>query len=162
MIVFALVKAVFMSRLFGISDENLILIIMSWLDLRDYGLLDLALTNVVERKRWMICLSSAHLYSNLRKTRCTHSLLLWLIKRKMQPEIISCDGPCAVIDDHSFVGIKPDIISCDGPCAVVDDLSFVGINNQLLNTLDLSNSEVTDAGLLIIAKGCPQLKDITL
>ena len=129
-----------MSRLFGISDENLILIIMSWLDLRDYGLLDLALTNVVERKRWMICLSSAHLSSNLRATRCTHSLLRWLIKRKMQPEVISCD------DSY----------------AAVDDLSFVEIDNKLLHTVGLTNSKVTDAGLLMIARGCPQLKDITL
>jgi hypothetical protein len=129
-----------MSRLFGIFDENLILIIMSWLDLRDYGLLDLALTNVVDRMRWMICLSSANLKSNLRTIQCTHSLLRWLIKRKMQPEIISYEGPCAVLDD----------------------LSFVGIDNKLLHTLDLSNSEVTDAGILMIAQGCPLLKDIIL
>ena len=128
-----------MSKLFGIFDENLILTIMSWLDLRDYGLLDLALTNVVERKLWMIGLSSAHLYSNLRTTRCPHSLLLWLIKRKMQPEIIRCAGSC-----------------------VLDDLSFAGIDNKLLHTLAFSFSELTDAGLLMIAQGCPQLKDITL
>jgi F-box and leucine-rich repeat protein 2/20 len=134
------VKAFFMSRLFGIFDENLILIIMSWLDLRDYGLLDLALTNVVERKRWMICLSSAHLNLNLRTIQCTHFLLLWLIKRKMQPEVISYNDSCAVLDDRSFVGI----------------------NNKLLHTLDLSGSDITDAGLLMIAQGCPQLKDITL
>ena len=54
-----------MSRLFGISDENLILFMMIWLDLRDYGLLDLAVTNTVERKLWTICLSSAQLRSNL-------------------------------------------------------------------------------------------------
>jgi hypothetical protein len=139
-----------MSRLFGISDENPILIIMSWLDLRDHGLLYLAVTNVVERKRWMICLSSAHLNSNLRAIQCTsadlnynlrtvqcaHSLLRWLIKRKMQLEVISC--------------------------AVVDDLSFVGIDNKLLHTLGLFKSVITDAGLLMIAQECPQLKDITL
>ena len=129
-----------MSRLFGIIDENLILIIMSWLDLRDFRLLDLALTNIVERKLWMICLSSAHLYSNLRATRCTHSSLRWLIKRKMQPEVISCDDSYAVVDDRSFVGI----------------------DNKFLHTLGLTNSKVTDAGLLMIAQGCPQLKDITL
>ena len=128
-----------MSRLFGIFDENLILIIMSWLDLRDHGLLDLALTNVVERKRWMICLSSAHLNSNLRTIQCTHSLLRWLIKRKMQPEVISCNGSC-----------------------VEDDRAFVGIDNKSLHTLGLTNSRETDAGLLMIARGCPQLKDITL
>ena len=128
-----------MSRLFGIIDENLILIIMSWLDLRDYGLLDLALTNVVERKRWMICLSSAHLSSNVRTIQRTHSLLRWLIKRKMQLEVIS------------FVSHTTS-----------DDRSFVGIDNKLLHTLDLSGSDITDAGLLMIAKGCPQLKDITL
>ena len=129
-----------MSRLFGVSDENLILTIMSWLDLRDYGLLDLALTNVVERKRWMICLSSAHLSSNLRAIQCTHSLLRWMIKRKMQPEVIS------------FTGSSP----------VVDDRSFTGIDNKLLHTLDLTGSDITDTGLFMIARGCPQLKDITL
>jgi hypothetical protein len=129
-----------MSRLFGISDENLILTIMSWLDFRDYGLLDLALTNVVERKRWMICLSSAHVNSNLGTTQCTHSLLRWLIKRKMQPEVICCN------DSH----------------LLVDDLSFVGIDNKSLQTLGLFKSDITDAGLLMIAQGCPQLKDITL
>ena len=129
-----------MSRLFGISDENLILTIMSWLDLRDYGLLDLALTNVVERKRWMICLSSAHLNSKLRATQCTHSLHRWLIKRKMQPEVISCNGGYAARHDHSFVGI----------------------NNKLLHALGIFSSDITDDGLLMIAKGCPQLKDITL
>jgi F-box and leucine-rich repeat protein 2/20 len=128
-----------MSRLFGIFDENLILIIMSWLDLRDHGLFDLALTNVVERKRWMICLSSAHQNSNLRTVQCTHSLLRWLIKRKMQPEFIS----------FTFFSL-------------VDDLSFVGIDNKLLHKLDFSGSEITDIGLLMIAQGCPQLKDITL
>jgi hypothetical protein len=121
-----------MSRLFGISDENLILTIMSWLDLRDYGLLDLALTNVVERKRWMICLSSAHLNSNLSTTRCTHSLLRWLIKRKMQPEVISCND--------SYL--------------LVDDFSFVGIDNKSLHTLGLYGSDITDAGLLMVAQGC--------
>jgi EIN3-binding F-box protein len=129
-----------MSRLLGISDENLILIIMSWLDLREYGLLDLALTNVVIRKRWMICVSTAHLNSNLRATQCTHSLLRWLIKRKMQPEVISCKGSYAVVDDRSFVGI----------------------DNKLLHTLDLSGGNITDAGLLMIAQRCRQLKDITL
>ena len=48
-----------MSRLYGIFDENLILLVMSWLNLRDYGVLDMALTNVEERKRWMTSLSSA-------------------------------------------------------------------------------------------------------
>ena len=129
-----------MSRLFGISDENLILTIMSWLDLRDCGLLDLALTNVVDRMRWIMCLSSAHVNSNLRATQCTHSLLRWLIKRKMQPEVISCN------DCHRLV----------------DDLSFVGIDNKLLHTLGIFKSDITDAGLLMIAQGCPQLKDITL
>ena len=129
-----------MSRLFGISDENLILTIMSWLDLRDYGLLDLALTNVVERKRWMICLSSAHLNSNLRTTQCTHSLLRWLIKRKMQPEVITCNGS---------YGAR-------------DDLSFVGIDNKSLHTLGIFSIDIMDAELLMIAQGCPQLKDITL
>ena len=142
-----------MSRLFGISDENPILIIMSWLDLRDHGLLDLALTNAVERKRWMICLSSAHLNSNLRaiqytpanpkynlsKVRCAHSLLRWLITRKMQLEVIS----------YSLY-------------AVIDDRSFIGIDNKLLHTLGLYSSDITDDGLLMIALGCPQLKDITL
>jgi Leucine Rich repeat len=129
-----------MSRLFGISDENLILTIMSWLDLRDYGLLDLALTNTVERKRWMICLSSAHLNSNLWTTRCEHSLLRWLIKRKMQPEVITCNGS---------YGARV-------------DLSFVGIDNKLLRTLVLFTSDITDAELLMIAQGCPQLEDITV
>ena len=127
---------------------------MSWLDLRDHGLLDLALTNVVERKRWMICLSSAHLNSNLRAIQCTsadlnynlrtvqcaHSLLRWLIKRKMQLEVVSCNGSYGVVDDYSFVGI----------------------DNKLLHTLGLFRSVITDAGLLMIAQGCPQLKDITL
>jgi F-box and leucine-rich repeat protein 2/20 len=139
-IVFALVKAVFMSTLFGISDENLVLIIMSWVDLRDYGLLDLALTNVVDRKRWMICLSAARLNSNLGTIQCTHSLLRWLIKRKMQSKDISCNGSFAVIDDRSFVGI----------------------DNKFLQTLGLFRSDITDAGLLMIAQGCPQLKDIRL
>jgi hypothetical protein len=134
------VEALFMSRLFGISDENLILIILSWLDLREYGLLDLAITNVVERKRWMICLSSAQLKFNLETIYCTHSLLRWLIKRKMQPEVMSCNGSYGV----------------------VDDLSFVGIDSKLLHTLGLFDSGITDDGLLMIAQGCPQLKDITL
>jgi Leucine Rich repeat len=134
------VKAVFMSRLLGISGENLILIILSWLDIREYGLLDLALTNVVERKRWMICLSVAHLNSNLRTIQCTHVLIRWLIKRKMQPEVMICKGSYGV----------------------VDDLSFVGIDNKFLHTLGLFDSDITDDGLLMIAQGCPQLKDITL
>ena len=138
-----------MSRLLGISDENLILIIMSWLNLRDYGLLDLAITNVVERMRWMICLSSAQLNFNLETIYCTHSLLRWFIKRKMQPEVITRSGFCSIINDRSFIGI-------------IDDRSFIGIDNKLLHTLDLSDSKVTDAGLLMIAQGCPQLKDITL
>jgi hypothetical protein len=129
-----------MSRLFGISDENVILIIMSWLDLRDYGLIDLSLTNTVERKLWMICLSSAQLNSNLRTIQCTHSLLRWLIKRKMQPEVITCSGYFSAIDDRSFIGI----------------------DNKLLHTLDLSDGKVTDAGILMIAQGCPQLKDVRL
>ena len=129
-----------MSTLLGISDENVILIIMSWLDLRDYGLLDLSLTNTVERKLWMICLSSAQLKFTLRTIYCTHSLLRWLIKRKMQPEVITCCGYFSVIDDRSFVGI----------------------DNKLLHTIDLSGNKVTDAGILMIAQGCPQLTDISL
>ena len=128
-----------MSRLLSISDENLVPVILSWLDLRDYGLLDLALTNVVERKRWMICISLAQLKSNVGTIQCTHSLLRWLIKRKMQPEVIRCCYP-----------------------PVIDDRSFVGIDNNSLHTLHLSSSDITDAGLLMIAQGCPQLKDITL
>jgi F-box and leucine-rich repeat protein 2/20 len=128
-----------MSRLFGVSDESVVPIIMSWLDLRDYGLLDLALTNVVERKRWMICISLAQLKSNLGTIQCTHSLLRWLIKRKMQPEVIRCCYP-----------------------AVIDDRSFVGIDNNSLHTIHLSNNDITDTGLLMIAQGCSQLEDITL
>ena len=88
----------------------------------------------------MICLSSAHLNSNFRTIQCTHSLLRWLIKRKKQPEVLSHNGPCAVLDDRSFVGI----------------------DNKSLHTICFSGSDITDAGLLIIAQGCPQLKDITL
>ena len=129
-----------MTRLLGISNENLILIILSWLDLRDCGLLDLALTNVVERMHWFMYLSAAHLNSNLRTIQCTHFLLRWLIKRKMRYEVMTCNGSYGV----------------------VDDLSFVGIDNKLLHTLGLFDSDITDEGLLMIAQGCPQLKDITL
>ena len=86
----------------------------------------------------MICLSSAHLNSDMGTIRCTHSLLRWLINRKMQPKVISCNGSCAV----------------------VDDLSFVGIDNKLLHTLDLSSRLITNDGLRMIARGCSQLKDI--
>jgi F-box and leucine-rich repeat protein 2/20 len=76
----------------------------------------------------------------LTATRCTHTLLRWLIKRKMQPEVISCNGGYAARHDHSFVGI----------------------DNKSLHTLGLFKCDITDAGLLMIAQGCPQLKDITL
>jgi Leucine Rich repeat len=134
------VGAVFMSKLFGISDENLIMFIMSWLDLRDYGLLDSAITNVVTRMRWMICLSSAQPKLDSETLCLTHSLLRWFIKRRMQPEVITC---CVLFSE-------------------IDDRSLIGIDNKLLRTLVLVNSKVTDAGLLMIAQGCPQLKDITL
>ena len=126
-----------MSRLYGIFDENLILLVMSWLNLRDYGLLDLAMTNVEERKRWMTCLSSAGEIYCENPTLCTHSSLRWLIERKMHPKSISM------------------MICCKA-----DDRSFVGIDNKFLHKLDLSYCEVTDSGLLNIALGCPQLRPL--
>ena len=127
-----------MSRLFCISDDNVILVIMSWLDLRDHGLLDMALTNAVDRKRWMTCLLSAH-YSNTATSGHSHSLLRWLIQRKMCDKFIRCHEGAAV-----------------------NDRSFVGINNNVLHTLHLSRSRITDTGLLMIAQGCPQLKTVEL
>lgn len=126
-----------MSRLFGTSHDDVLLMIMSWLDLRDHGLLDLALTNVTERKRWMMCLLSADLdYKGM--DHYTHSSLRWLIQRKMRPESIDCS------------------------CSSVDDRLFVAIDNKLLHTLHLRNNIVTDTGLLMIAQGCPRLRNVGL
>ena len=131
-----------MSRLSGILDENLILLVMNWLNLRDYGLLDLALTNVEERKRWMTSLSSAGKIYRANPMRCSHFSIRWLIKRKMHPESIYVMN---YFDE-----------------AAIDDSSFVGIDNKFLLNLELSYCRVTDSGLLNIALGCPQLKAIYL
>ena len=128
-----------MSRLSGIFNENLILLVMDWLNLREYGLLDLALTNVEGRKRWMTSLSSAGEIYRAKPMFCTHSSLRWLIERKIHPKSI-------FVCDYS------------NKRTVVDDRSFVGIDNKLLLNLVLSWCGVTDSGLLNIALGCPQLK----
>jgi F-box and leucine-rich repeat protein 2/20 len=163
-----------MSRLFGISDDNLILIMMSWLDLRDYGLLDLALTNVVERKRWMICLSSANLNSNLRTIQCTHSLLRWLIKRKIR--LISMRGITAL--SHGCKELRTiDIDDCEW---ITDDCLFrIAEGCPELTSFTLSRSDfptssghidwtnarleaVTNAGISRIARGCKKLTSISI
>ena len=126
-----------MSRLLGYYDTDTIFLIISWLDLRHYGLLDLALTNVVERKLWMKCLSTVDL-KNQRDFHCTHSLLRWLIQRQMRPH---------VINSHDIL---------------VGDPSFVGINNTFLETLAVKDCSITDRGLLVIVEGCPQLRSFEI
>ena len=125
-----------MSILFGKSNDNVILLIMSWLKLLDYGLLDLALTNTVERRRWITCLSSADLDLMSEKS---DSLVRWSIKRKMRPSSMT------IHFDKSLT-----------------DSTFLGITNKLLRELDIISCKITDVGLVMIAQGCPQLKKIRL
>ena len=125
-----------MSILFGVSNDNVILLIMSWLNLLDYGLLDLALTNKVERKRWITCLSLADLDLI---SKNANSLVRWSIKRKMR------SSSMRVHFDKS-----------------VNDSTFLGITNTFLRELDIFSCKITDFGLLTIAQGCPELKKIKL
>ena len=136
-------KIVRMSTLSGIFNENLVLLVMGWLNLREYGLLDLALTNVEGRKRWMTYLSSASEIYRANEMSCKHSSLRWLIERKIHPKSIF------VLDRYK-------------ERTAVVDRSFVGIDNKFLLNLVLSSCGVTDSGLLNIALGCPQLKAIDL
>ena len=123
-----------MSGLFGFSStEYMILLIMSWLDFYDYGLLDKALTNVEERKLWMTCLLSTNM-KDLKGINYSHSLLRWLIQRRIRPYNIDSRGE------------------------KVDDRSFVGIDSSLLDTLALRACKITDTGLLAIVEGSPRLR----
>ena len=116
-------------------DEYLIRMIISWLRIFDYGMLDLAVTNKVERQRWMNCLISHRVSSYWSGSS---SFILWSIQRKMYEEVIS-----------SF-------------SESIDDGTFSGINNPSLHTLSLWGCKITDIGLLSIAQGCRQLDNISL
>ena len=126
-----------MSKFSGLLDDCIILMISNWLDLRDLGLLDSALTNLAERKLWTKCLllSSCKYLDNHDHT---HSSIRWLILRNLHPRVIHTA-------DHS-----------------VNDLTFHGIDNAYLHTLNLSRSNITDSGLTMIAQGCPKLEVIDL
>ena len=176
-----------MSRLLGISDDDIIFTILSWLGLRDHELLDMAITNIAECKRWMTYLLSADLSHTMTRGH-THSLLRWLIKRKVINKSIRChEGE--TVDVHSFVGMEMKMIHLFRSGITDEGLLMIAQGCHQLNTIQLSDCRsvtnkgllalatnlrgiisinleelrhVTSAGVIAIAEGCPALLEISL
>lgn len=130
-----------MSFLFRVSDDWLISLLEDWLTVKMIGVLDMAVTNNVERTLW---------FGSLRRTKANafshflydNSSIRWLIKR----------GPST-----TSIQIMPSKES------EITDSTFDGICVPSLLSVDLSNcTNLTDSGVESIAKGCHSLQSIKL
>ena len=170
-----------MSCLFQLGD-NVILYLLSWLDIDSIRTLDIAIGNAEERLLW---LRSLHMIDSkaIDEYEHCHSSIRWLIMRGARVTRIRAKnlryGSNQEITDQTIIGV--DILPArnvnlvDGiflsssqiNCETTNDVGVgVPVKKQLnsqLTAIDLSECmRITDAGVLAIAQNCPHLTSLDL
>ena len=127
-----------------LSNDFVISLLWNWLDFRCLGVMDMAVTNALERRTWLSILSAVE-GNILDDWRHCHLSLRWLIKRSVNPKIIST---CDISERKSRRVITFD--------------SVADISMNSLESIELRHGSMTDAIVPVLVRGCPRLMSIEL
>ena len=126
------------------SNDFVFSLLWTWLDLQCLGVMDMAVTNALERGTWLSILSAVE-GNILDDWRHCHLSLRWLIKRGMNPKIIDT---CDVTERKSRRAVMYS--------------TLVNISMSSLESIVLRHGSMTDAIVPLLVRGCPQLISIDL
>jgi BspA type Leucine rich repeat region (6 copies)/Leucine Rich repeat len=127
-----------------LNNDFVISLLWNWLDFRCLGVMDMAMTNTLERSTWLSILGAVE-GTVLDDWRHCHLSLRWLIKRRMNPKNIDT---CDVTERKSR--------------RIITYETLVGISMNSLESIVLRHGSMTDAIIPLLVRGCPRLVSINL
>ena len=128
------------NKLALMGDDMLLLVLSSWLDFFDFGVLDIAMSNREYRQRWLELLSRLNSKVFEKTLHCDFSLR-WLIRRRIATSNVEFWDDRDRITDNTFDAIQiPALLSI-----------------KIVDCVNISNTAIC-----LIAEGCPFLQDIVL
>ena len=128
------------NKLVSMGDDMILLILSSWLDFFDFGVLDVAMSDRGYRQRWLELLRSSTSKVFDESLHCTDSLQ-WMNRRRINTKNIK------FLDDKNWIR--------DDTFDTIQIRTLISIN--LLDCIQISNTAIS-----LIANGCPFLECIVL
>ena len=130
------------SLLFRMSSD-LLVSILSYLDVESIRQVDIAVSNAAERVIWLTSLSANNLVTFDKYGHCDESIR-WVVKRGIRLENLKIGGDTLLMTYDIFGG------------------TFFSLDTSSLRRIDLRDSMIGDEDVVRIAHGCPRLAEICL
>ena len=152
------------SALFQLSDDLHILFLSSWLDLRSFVTLDVAVSNHAQRIFWKNILPALQI-SAVDDWAHNYASFKWLIKRGLRASRVEIKFNAAMVSGLDISQLDTTkllhlgLVDC---CCLVDSCILAhAVNLQILESIDLRGcSLLTDASISLLGQGCPLLRNI--
>ena len=146
--------------------QDLFQLLCTWLPLKSFSNLDIAISNADDRLLWMRCLGMIDTNVINQYTHFCHLSIRWLITKGVRTTCIRIeyDFGCGVnqITDTTFsgFGFPPRQLDFDSTKASSDYTGGLSIKDCVI--VDLTSCRVTDMNVIDLARGCPQLHTVVL